>query len=53
MERFVALAGASERTVRRVIHDRFGHDHFRTFLNVDTVEEARRRLSDLAQTARR
>ena len=48
LERFVGLTGASERTVRRLIHQRFGHDHFRTFLNARRVEEARRRLSDPA-----
>ena len=48
LERFVALTGASERTVRRMIHRRFGHDHFRTFLNAHRVDEARRRLSEPA-----
>jgi AraC-like DNA-binding protein len=46
LERFVTLTGASERIVRRAIHHRFGHDHFRTFLNAHRVEEARRRLAD-------
>lgn len=48
LERFVGLTGASERAVRRLIHERFGHDHFRTFLNAHRIEEARRRLSDPA-----
>jgi AraC-like DNA-binding protein len=48
LDRFVGLTGASERTVRRLIHDRFGHDHFREFLNAYRIKEARRRLSDPA-----
>lgn len=44
LERVVSRMGVSERTVRRLIHHRFGYDHFRTFLNAHRVEEARRLL---------
>lgn len=46
--RFVSLMGAPDRTVRRLINHRLGHDHFRTFLNAHRMAEARRRLSDPA-----
>lgn len=45
-DRFVALMGASDRTVRRLINQQLGHDHFRTFLNSHRLTEARRRLAD-------
>lgn len=45
-DRFVALMGASDRTVRQLINQQLGHDHFRTFLNSHRLNEARRRLSD-------
>lgn len=43
---FVGRMGASERAVRRLILDRLGYDHFRTFLNVARMAEARRLLAD-------
>ncbi|MFN3668627.1 MAG: helix-turn-helix domain-containing protein [Brevundimonas sp.] len=46
--RFVTLMGASDRTVRRLINQQLGHDHFRTFLNSHRMVEARRRLADPA-----
>ena len=49
LELFVGRMGASERTVRHLINHRLGYDHFRTFLNVQRVEEARRRLRDPAR----
>lgn len=45
---FAAAMGASEKVVRRLIHERTGHDHFRRFLNAHRVAEARRRLSSPA-----
>lgn len=47
-DRFVAEIGAPERTVRRLINQQLGYDHFRSFLNVYRVTEARRRLTDPA-----
>lgn len=44
-DRFVAEIGAPERTVRRLINRQLGHDHFRSFLNVYRVAEAKRRLT--------
>lgn len=46
---FAAAMGASEKAVRRLINQRLGHDHFRTFLNSYRVAEARRRLADPAR----
>ncbi|NBW07604.1 MAG: AraC family transcriptional regulator [Caulobacteraceae bacterium] len=46
---FVGRMGASERAVRRLILDRLGYDHFRTFLNAHRMAEARRRLVDPAR----
>ncbi len=46
--RFVSLMGAPDRTVRRLINQQLGHDHFRTFLNSHRMIEARRRLADPA-----
>lgn len=46
---FVRAMGASERTVRRLINQQLGHEHFRTFLNAHRVDEARRILSDPAR----
>ena len=46
---FVRRTGAPERTVRRLINHRLGHDHFRAFLNACRVAEARRRLADPAR----
>jgi len=46
---FVRLIGASERAVRRLIIDRLGYDHFRTFLNAHRMAEARRLLADPAR----
>jgi AraC-like DNA-binding protein len=46
---FVARMGASERGVRRLIIDRLGYDHFRTFLNAHRMAEARRLLADPAR----
>lgn len=46
---FVRAMGAPERTVRRLINQVLGHDHFRTFLNTYRVEEAKRRLSEPAR----
>lgn len=46
--RFVALMGAPDRTVRRLINQQLGFDHFRTFLNAHRMIEARRRLADPA-----
>jgi len=47
-DRFVSLMGAPDRTVRRLINQQLGHDHFRTFLNSHRMIEARRRLADPA-----
>lgn len=47
-DRFVTLMGASDRTVRRLINQQLGHDHFRSFLNSHRMIEARRRLADPA-----
>jgi AraC-like DNA-binding protein len=47
-DRFVALMGASDRTVRRLINQQLSHDHFRMFLNTYRMVEARRRLADPA-----
>jgi AraC-like DNA-binding protein len=46
---FVRAMGASERSVRRLINQQLGFEHFRTFLNAHRVEEARRILSDPAR----
>ncbi len=46
---FVRRMGAPERTVRRLINQRLGHDHFRAFLNTCRVAEARRLLADRAR----
>ncbi|MDI1363265.1 MAG: helix-turn-helix domain-containing protein [bacterium] len=46
---FVRRMGAPERTVRRLINHRLGHDHFRAFLNACRVAEARRLLADPAR----
>ena len=43
---FVRRMGGSERAVRRLIIDRLGYDHFRTFLNAPRMAEARRLLAD-------
>lgn len=48
-DRFVSLMGAPDRTVRRLINQQLGHDHFRTFLNSHRMIEARRRLTDPAR----
>ena len=45
---FVRAMEAPERAVRRLINHQLGYDHFRTFLNVHRVEEAKRRLADPA-----
>ncbi|MDB5734801.1 MAG: transcriptional regulator, AraC family [Alphaproteobacteria bacterium] len=42
---FVQRIGAPEREVRRLINHRLGHNHFRAFLNVHRVDEARRLLA--------
>ncbi|MGV9009675.1 helix-turn-helix domain-containing protein [Brevundimonas sp.] len=47
-DRFVSLIGGSDRAVRRLINQRLGHDHFRSFLNTHRLIEARRRLADPA-----
>lgn len=47
-DRLVALMGAPDRTVRRLINQQLGYDHFRTFLNAQRMVEARRRLADPA-----
>lgn len=46
---FVRAMGAPERTVRRLINQQLGHDHFRSFLNAWRVDEARRLLTDPAR----
>jgi AraC-like DNA-binding protein len=43
---FVKRMGVPERTVRMLINHRLGHDHFRAFLNVYRMQEARRLLCD-------
>lgn len=43
---FVRAMGGSERSVRRLINQQLGYDHFRTFLNAWRVKEARRLLAD-------
>ena len=45
----VRRMGAPERTVRRLINHRLGHDHFRAFLNACRVAEAKRLLADPAR----
>lgn len=42
--RFVGLMGAPERTVRTLVNQQLGHDHFRAFLNHYRVIEACRLL---------
>lgn len=44
--RFVELMSAPERTVRTLINQQLGFDHFRAFLNYHRVAEARRLLED-------
>jgi AraC-like DNA-binding protein len=46
---FARAMGAPERTVRRLINQQLGHDHFRSFLNAWRVDEARRLLTDPAR----
>ncbi|PLR28984.1 AraC family transcriptional regulator [Caulobacter zeae] len=46
---FVRAMGAPERTVRRFVNHRLGHDHFRAFLNAQRMGEARRLLADPAR----
>ena len=46
---FVRAMGAPERTVRRFVNHRLGHDHFRAFLNAQRMDEARRLLADPAR----
>lgn len=46
MSRFAARLGVSEAVLRRLINHRLGFGHFRNFLNVYRVEEAKRRLRD-------
>lgn len=43
---FAQRMGASERSVRVLVNHRLGHDHFRAFLNVYRMQEARRLLRD-------
>ena len=43
---FVDRMGAPERTVRKLVNQELGHDHFRTFLNHYRVAEAQRLLED-------
>lgn len=43
---FVEKMGAPERTVRRLVNQELGFDHFRGFLNHYRLAEARRRLAD-------
>ncbi len=43
---FVRAMGASERAVRQLINHQLGYDHFRTFLNAQRMDEARRLLAD-------
>ncbi len=47
---FVRRMGASERAVRQLINHQLGHDHFRTFLNAQRMDEARRLLADPARS---
>jgi AraC-like DNA-binding protein len=44
-EAFARRMGASERTVRTLINQELGYDHFRSFLNHARVAEARRLLA--------
>ncbi len=44
--RFVERIGAPERTVRTLVNQQLGYDHFRTFLNHHRVAEACRLLED-------
>lgn len=46
---FVALMGAPERTVRTLVNQQLGHDHFRAFLNHYRVIEACRLLETRAR----
>jgi AraC-like DNA-binding protein len=43
---FVSRMNAPERTVRRLVNQELGFDHFRTFLNHHRMAEARRLLAD-------
>jgi len=44
--KFAQQMGAPEPDVRRLVNHALGHRHFRSFLNVYRVAEARRRLAD-------
>jgi AraC-like DNA-binding protein len=44
--RFVVLMGAPERTVRTLVNQQLGYDHFRAFLNHHRVKEACRLLEE-------
>lgn len=46
---FIRAMGASERAVRELINHQLGYDHFRTFLNAQRMDEARRLLADPAR----
>ena len=46
---FVERMGAPERTVRTLVNQELGYDHFRNFLNYHRVGEARRLLLDRAR----
>lgn len=46
VSRFAARLGVSEVVLRRLINHRLAFGHFRNFLNVYRVQEAKRRLSD-------
>ncbi len=48
-DQLVQMIGAPDRTVRRLINQQLGFDHFRTFLNHYRVAEARRLLADPAR----
>lgn len=49
LDMFVQRMSAPERTVRRLINQQLGHDHFRAFLNACRMDEARRLLADAAR----
>jgi AraC-like DNA-binding protein len=47
---FTARMGAPEPEVRRLVNQRLGHRHFRSFLNAYRIAEAREALADPARS---
>ena len=48
--KFVELMAAPERAVRALINQQLGYDHFRAFLNIHRIGEARRLLQERDRT---